>query len=178
MLTENWMHFSKKKTKQNRKLMLWLIIFVKKINKRAKLYQMQVQNVTLRSTVLSGKHNLSFFFWGGGSSSSFSCPRSPGDRRPVRWFWCSPTTPSWPTTPGCWWRATSCSPWWAAPSSHWRSTSPGTSPWAGVRKETAHWRPDVDVKQRIVWFLFFFAGVPLVVIAFWGCAKYFFEDEG
>lgn len=66
MLTENWMHFSKKKTKQNRKLMLWLIIFVKKINKRAKLYQMQVQNVTLRSTVLSGKHNLSFFFGGGG----------------------------------------------------------------------------------------------------------------
>lgn len=101
---------------------------------------------------------------------------SPGARRPVRWCWCSPTTPSWPTTAGCWWRVTSCSPWWAAPSSPWRSTSPGTSPWAGVRRavrENGTFDLSVECERDFL----DFAGVPLVVISTWGCAKYFYEDE-
>lgn len=66
----------------------------------------------------------------GGAHSSCFCGCI---RWPVRWCWCFPTTPSWQTTAGCWWRLTSSSPLWAAPFSPWGNTSPGTSSWAGVR---------------------------------------------
>lgn len=61
MLTKKWMHFVKEKNKTKQKMNVMIDHLCQKINKRAKLYQMQVQNVTLRSTVLSGKHNLSYF---------------------------------------------------------------------------------------------------------------------
>ncbi|XP_075871922.1 secretin receptor isoform X2 [Nelusetta ayraudi] len=35
-----------------------------------------------------------------------------------------------------------------------------------------------SLKKHLAWYIALSWGVPLVVIAFWGCAKYFFEDEG
>lgn len=97
-------------------------------------------------------------------------------RWPVRSPWCFPTTPSWPTTAGCWWRLTSSSPWWAAPSSPWGNTSPGTSSWAGV------WSPSPTLPRRDLdrskHRASRHAGLPGIIIIFWGCAKYFYEDEG
>lgn len=55
--------------------------------------------------------------------------------------------------------------------------------WGERERDGTRWRQaqHVYLKQRSVWFgvvLLLFPGVPLVVITFWGCAKYFFEDEG
>ncbi|KAM6893738.1 secretin receptor [Xenentodon cancila] len=35
-----------------------------------------------------------------------------------------------------------------------------------------------SLKKHLVWYIVLSWGLPLVVIFFWGCAKYFYEDEG
>lgn len=109
----------------------------------------------------------------GGSHSTCFCGCI---RWPVRWCWCFPTMPSWRTTAGCWWRLISSSPWWAALSSPWGNTSPGTSSWAGVRSPSRFLPHAVlDRSKRNA---SGHTGLPGIVIIFWGCTKYLYEDEG
>ena len=51
----------------------------------------------------------------------------------VSWSWSSSSTASWPTTPGCWWKASTFTPSLSSPSSQKGNASRDLLPLDGVR---------------------------------------------